>query len=220
MLRLTIVYDNEAKTGFTGSWGFAALLETEEETLLFDTGWDGGLLLENLKKLEIDPTSIRKLVLSHQHWDHIGGVPEVLRASPGLTVYAPTSFSKNIKAEIAKRASLIEISESQEIIPGVRSTGELGDKIKEQSLILDSGKGLYVLTGCAHPGLSAIMDSALSFGKVKGIIGGLHDSKEFERLEGLELVAAGHCTTHKEEIKKLFQAEYVEIGAGLRLELE
>jgi 7,8-dihydropterin-6-yl-methyl-4-(beta-D-ribofuranosyl)aminobenzene 5'-phosphate synthase len=220
LLRLTIVYDNEAKTGFTGSWGFAALLETEEDTLLFDTGWDGGLLLENLKKLEIDPTSIRKLVLSHQHWDHIGGVPEVLRASPGITAYVPASFSKNIRAEIAKRARLVEIRGSREIIPGVRSTGELGNKIKEQSLLLDSGKGLYVLTGCAHPGLSAIMDSALSFGKVKGIIGGLHDSKEFERLEGLELVAAGHCTTHKEEIKKLFQTEYLEIRAGMSLELE
>ena len=130
MLRLTIVYDNEAKPGFTGSWGFAALLETEEETILFDTGWDGGLLLENLEKLEVDPASIRKLVLSHQHWDHVGGVPEILRASPKLTVYVPASFSKNMKAEITKRARLVEISESQEIIPGVRSTGELEIKSK------------------------------------------------------------------------------------------
>ena len=130
-----------------------------------------------------------------------------------------TTGGSGRKAEGAGRGT-DRLAHHERVGDADRSTGELGDKIKEQSLILDTGKGLYVLTGCAHPGLSAIMDSALSFGKVKGIIGGLHDSKEFERLEGLELVAAGHCTTHKEEIKKLFQAEYVEIGAGLSLELE
>ncbi|MCQ1535142.1 MBL fold metallo-hydrolase [Methanosarcina sp. KYL-1] len=220
MIRLKVIYDNEAKPGFTGGWGFSALLETEAETLLFDTGWDGTLLLENLEKMGVSLPDVRKLVLSHQHWDHIGGLPEVLKANPGLTVYVPSSFSKNLKAEIAKRAKLVEIGEAQQISPGIRSTGELGDKIKEQSLLLDTGKGLYVLTGCAHPGLAEILGAARRFGKVRGIIGGLHDSKEFGELEGLELIAAGHCTTHKEEIKELYPAEFVEIGAGLCLELE
>lgn len=220
MLKLTILYDNEAKPGLRGSWGFAALLETEKESLLFDTGWDGCLLLENMKKLGVSPTSFRKLVLSHQHWDHIGGLPTILQANPDLTVYAPESFSRNIKAEIRKRAKLVEIKEPCEILPGVYSTGELGNKIKEQSLVLDSGKGLYVLTGCAHPGLSAILDAAERFGKVKGLIGGLHDSTEFERLEGLKLVAAGHCTTHKVEIRERFQDSFLEIGAGLQIKLD
>lgn len=44
MFRLTVIYDNRADDDFTGSWGFAALVETSSETLLFDTGWDGYLL--------------------------------------------------------------------------------------------------------------------------------------------------------------------------------
>jgi len=219
MFRLTVVYDNKASKDFAGSWGFAALIETDHETLLFDTGWDGPLLLKNMKRLNINPTNIRKLIISHQHWDHIGGLPEILQANPGIEVYVPASFSKNLKREIEKRSILIEIKEPVEITRGIRSTGELGDKVKEQALVLDTGNGCYVLTGCAHPGLAAILDAASHCGKVKGILGGLHDNEELKRLEGMELIAAGHCTAYKEKIKELYSETFVEIEAGLRLDL-
>jgi 7,8-dihydropterin-6-yl-methyl-4-(beta-D-ribofuranosyl)aminobenzene 5'-phosphate synthase len=219
MLRLTVLYDNEACPGLTGSWGFSALIETGKETLLFDTGWDGTLLLKNMEKIGIDPACIDKLVLSHQHWDHIGGLPEILCANPGLTVYVPASFSENLKREIKKRADLVEIKEAVEISNKIWSTGELGDKIKEQSLVLGTENGSYVLTGCAHPGIDAIMDAALFYGDIKGILGGLHDSERFERLKEMELIAAGHCTAHKEKIKGAFPSKYTETLAGMRFDL-
>lgn len=220
MFSLTVIYDNTASQDFTGSWGFTVLIETNSETLLFDTGWDGTLLLKHMRKLHIDPNDIKKLIISHQHWDHIGGLPEILQANPGIEVYVPASFSENLKTEIRKRAILIEVKEPVEISQGIRSTGELGDKIKEQALILDTGNGCYVLTGCAHPGLATILDTALVYGKVKGILGGLHDSEEFERLKGLEIIAVGHCTAHKEKIKEIFSSEFIEIEVGLRLDLK
>lgn len=220
MFRLTVIYDNKASQDFTESWGFAALIETSRETLLFDTGWDGTLLLRHMNRLNIDPAGIGKLILSHQHWDHIGGLPEVLQANHGLEVYVPASFSKNLKKEIEKRATLIEIKGPVEISQGIRSTGELGDKVKEQALILSTEKGCYVLTGCAHPGLASILDTASRYGKVKGIIGGLHDNEEFERLREMELIAAGHCTVHREKIKEIFPAKFIEIEVGLRVYLE
>lgn len=219
MLRLTVLYDNEACPGFTGSWGFSALIETDTETLLFDTGWDGTLLLKHMEKTGISPARISKLVLSHQHWDHIGGLPEILSANPGITVYVPVSFSENLKREIKKRGSLMEVKGAVKISDSIWSTGELGEKIKEQSLVLTIEGSCFVLTGCAHPGIDAILDAALCHGKVTGIIGGLHDSESFDRLHGMELIAAGHCTAHKEKIKKLFPSKYIETRAGLRLEL-
>lgn len=219
MFKLTVLYDNEACQGFTGSWGFSALIETGKETLLFDTGWDGTLLLRHMEKIGVDPACVSKLVLSHQHWDHIGGLPEILCANPGIAVYVPVSFSENLKREINKRASLIEVKEAIEISDSIWSTGELGDKTKEQSLVLSTEKGSYVLTGCAHPGIDAIMDAALCHGKIKGILGGLHDSDMFERLEEMELIAAGHCTSHKEKIRELFPTKFMEIKAGLRFDL-
>ena len=220
VFRLTVVYDNVENQDFTGSWGFAVLIETDTELLLFDTGWDGPLLLKNMKKLGIDPKNIKKIILSHNHWDHIGGLPEILQANIGLKVYVPTSFSKNLKTEIKNRANLIEVKESVEISQGIRSTGELGNKIKEQAMILDTGNGCYVLTGCAHPGLAIIMDNALVYGNIKGIFGGLHDSKEFERLTGLKLIAVGHYTAQKEKIKEMFPSEFIEIKVGLCLDLK
>lgn len=219
MFRLTVLYDNEACPGFTGSWGFSALIETGAEILLFDTGWDGTLLLRHMEKRGIDPACISKLVLSHQHWDHIGGLPEILRANPEITVYVPASFSENLKREIKRRAELVEVKEAIKISDRVWSTGELGDKIKEQSLVLGTENGFYVLTGCAHPGLDEIIDAAICHGKVIGILGGLHDSERFERLEEMELIAAGHCTAHKDKIKELFPSKFMETRAGLRLEL-
>jgi len=220
VFRLTVIYDNIASQYFIGSWGFAVLIETNSETLLFDTGWDGTLLLKHMRKLHINPKHIKKLVLSHQHWDHIGGLPEILQANPEIKVYVPASFSENLKREIRQRATLIEVKEAAEISQGVKSTGELGDKIKEQALILDTGNGCYVLTGCAHPGLAKILDIALVYGDIKGILGGLHDSEEFERLRGLEIIAVGHCTVHKEKIKEIFPSEFVEIEVGLHLDLK
>lgn len=219
MFQFTVTYDNEASQGFTGSWGFAAIIETNNEILLFDTGWDGILLLRNMKKLQIRPGHIKKLVLSHQHWDHIGGLPEILQANPEITVFVPASFSENLKREIRKRAFLIEVKGPVEISRDIWSTGELGDQIKEQALILNTENGSYVLTGCAHPGLAAILDSALVHGNVKGILGGLHDSEEFERLKGLKTIAVGHCTFHKEKIKEIFPSEFIDLKVGLRLDL-
>jgi len=36
----------------------------------------------------------------------------------------------------------------------------------------------------------------------------------------MELIAAGHCTAHREKIKEIFPASFVEIEVGLRIDLE
>jgi len=48
-----------------------------------------------------------------------------------------------------------------------------------------------VLTGYAHPGLAIIIDNALVYWNILGIFGGFHDSREFERLSRLEIIAVG-----------------------------
>lgn len=236
-MKLTVIYDNEAKKGLSSGWGFSCLIETAEHNILFDTGWDGHVLMRNMKKLGFSPEDIDILVLSHQHWDHVGGVPTFLNTRSDVDVYLPASFSPNLKREISTRKKrpeasiphpgtdisvsprLHEIKSPQDICKGVYTTGELGKEIKEQSLVLDSGKGLYVITGCAHPGLSAILGASSSFGMVKGIIGGLHDSQEYDLFKGMQLIGAGHCTAHKDEIRKKYPDAFVDIFAGYSVEL-
>ena len=90
-MKITIVYDNDLFGYFLKSdWGFSALIDKK---ILFDTGADGKLLLENMKKLHINPKKIEIVILSHQHWDHINGLSDLLSVNKNLTVYLLKSFS-------------------------------------------------------------------------------------------------------------------------------
>ncbi|MHC4713396.1 MAG: MBL fold metallo-hydrolase [Planctomycetota bacterium] len=72
---LTDVYDNvrfdNALPDVT--WGFAAVIENVAGLTLFDTGGDGAALMSNLAALDFDPRKVRRVFLSHAHYDHTGG---------------------------------------------------------------------------------------------------------------------------------------------------
>ena len=72
--------------------GYVVPVETDRESLLFDTGQDVPLHLKHMKRLNIDPKFINKLVLSHQHCDHIACLLDILQANPVLKVYVPAYF--------------------------------------------------------------------------------------------------------------------------------
>ena len=71
-MELKILYDNEAMEGFRSGFGFSCFVE--EKKILFDTGGDMGTLLFNMRKFMINPREIDKIVLSHEHEDHTGGI--------------------------------------------------------------------------------------------------------------------------------------------------
>jgi len=183
-MKLKIVYDNEAKQGFEKGWGFSCLIELEDEKMLFDTGWDGNVLLSNLKKLSVRPEEIKRAVISHAHWDHLGGLTHIRRRD--LQVYVPQSFSRRLREELASRFELHEVTDAQRTREGVWSTGELGKGVKEQSLVLGASRGLVVIVGCSHPGVQNIFAVASKFGEISGVVGGMHGFKDYALLEGLD----------------------------------
>ena len=216
-MKLRILYDNEAKEGLTSDWGFSCLVETEGRKLLFDTGASSDILAYNMQQLGIEKEEIEIIALSHEHWDHVGGREAVLH--PGVAVYLPRSFSRSLKKEIAREADVFEVSQPVDIIPGVHTTGELGLGIKEQSLVLDTQKGVVVLTGCAHPGLETILAAATVFGELCGVIGGFHGFDKLESLQELDLIIPCHCTVRKKEILEMYQEKTVRCTAGGVIEL-
>ncbi len=216
-MNLKIVYDNEAMNDFEAGWGFSALIETENEKILFDTGWDGNVLVSNLDRFGVKPEEIDKVVLSHAHWDHIGGLTHIMRS--GMSVFLPRSFSDHLKEELSTRVDLHEIKESQEVTNRVWTTGELENEIEEQALALELEKGLIIIAGCSHPGVPKIISAASDIGKIYGIIGGLHDFEDYKVLEGLEFIAATHCTENKDKIRELYPESFVEVSAGSEIRL-
>ncbi|MBN1568617.1 MAG: MBL fold metallo-hydrolase [Acidobacteria bacterium] len=78
-LRLTTLSENTSSIGnFAAEWGLSILVETENTKVLLDTG-QGYSCVYNADTLGIDLRAIDKIVLSHGHFDHTGGLREVLR---------------------------------------------------------------------------------------------------------------------------------------------
>lgn len=213
-LKITLVYDNTAwDPQLEADWGFACLVEPGDgRRLLFDTGAKGPILLGNMAKLGIDPRTIPDVVISHAHWDHTGGLPAFLEHNPEATVYLPASCPPPPGA-----GKIVAVTGSRQIRPRMWSTGELAGI--EQSLVVDTGQGLAVISGCAHPGVAAILKAAAGFGRVTALVGGLHGFREFDLLRDLTLICACHCTQHIADIRQRYPETSVAGGAGKVLEL-
>ncbi len=227
-ISIAIVYDNNPyKEGLKTAWGFSCVIRCGR-TILFDTGGNGTILLENMEKLGINPKDVDIVVLSHIHNDHVGGLSKFLKINHNVTVYLLRSFPEEFKEEIkGYGVKVVEVQEPLKIFDGVYSTGEMGIWIKEQSLLILTKKGIIIITGCAHPGIVEIVKRAkeLLRSNVLLVMGGFHligQSEEsireiisyFKDLN-VKYVAPCHCSG--DLARKLFKEEYKEryINAGV-----
>jgi len=208
-MKITIIYDNETyKQGLQADWGFSCLVEIENTPrILLDTGTNGAILLSNMEKLKIDPASIQDVVISHAHFDHVGGLAAFLNVNSDVSIYVPASIGR-----VNSEKGVISVSGPMEIYENVFSTGEL-DNI-EQSMAIKTDDGIVLIVGCSHPGMAHILAAASQFGEVYAVVGGLHGFSEYDLFKDLKLICPTHCTQHKREIKALYPDQYVEGGAG------
>lgn len=215
-MNLTIVYDNEIfedKDG-TADHGFSCYIETGENTILFDTGTNGKILIDNMKKLSLHPEEIDIILISHEHYDHNGGLPTLLPYLNNATIYRlEPSNTQSANKEII-------VHEPFQITKQIRSTGRLnGSPVDEQSLLLQTKNGLFVLTGCSHPGVSHILLTAKTYGNVVGLIGGFHGFSDFDSLKSLKQIYPCHCTKYKQEIKDYYPNKTRDCGVGCSLSI-
>jgi len=207
-MKITIVYDNTTlKPNLVADWGWSCFIETEGRNILFDTGGNGKILLENLINLDIYPEIIDDIVISHPDFDHIGGLSTFLNLNQKAVVHIPVSFRG-----IRYNNEVKYYDKPTQIYKNIFLTGEL-DK-REQSLAIKTERGLVLIIGCGHPGIGKIIDSISKFGNIYAIIGGLHGFDEFEILENIEKICPAHCTKYKEKIKSLYPEKYIEGGIG------
>ena len=212
-MKITIIYDNTAfRKDLNADWGFSALVEAKGRKILFDTGANGRILISNMEKLKVEPKEIEDVFISHLHWDHTGGLSSFLKLNKKVKLWGPSHFPEAKDAE-----EVIEVKKPTKLYEGIYSTGEL-DGI-EESLCVETEKGIVIIAGCSHPQMEHILKVASQFGKVYGIIGGLH-ATEPESLKELDLICPTHCTQYKLEIKSLYPEKYIEGGAGKIIEIE
>ena len=232
----TIVYDNNRyERRLIPAWGFSCVVTAPEKTILFDTGGDGGILLDNMKKLCIRPSEVDVIVLSHIHGDHTGGLQEFLRHNSQVTVYLPGSFPTQIKRHIRSfGAEVKSVREPEELFEGAITMGELDGGVEEQSLLVKVSEIFCLITGCAHPGIINITKKAKeTVGKeVYLAMGGFHLTGVFrsqisyvaESLHrlGVQKVAPCHCSgdTARRLFKDYFGKNYIDSGVGKQITIK
>jgi len=206
-MKFTIIYDNISwRKDLIADWGFACLVEIDGRKILFDTGAKGPVLIHNMKALDIDPSAIDIVFISHPHWDHVGGLETVL-VNADCVVYVPDGFPSS---ETSKR--FVRVKDTTRIERHLFSTGELGRF--EQALVIEDGPEKVLLVGCSHPGLSNMLEAASRTGEVTAIIGGLHGFDQFDLIEGLHLICPTHCTRHIKQIQSRYPDKYIKGGVG------
>ena len=213
-----------------GEWGFSALVVADGHRILFDTGAHPDTVLRNVRELKIDLSNVPDVILSHHHIDHTAGLVTLRREYPnslsrahvgkGIFLSRKNGKMPAIKADYESAGgSFIEYDQPGELFPGVWLTGPVPRKYPEknyagsdtlpedQSLIIDTDKGLVLISGCGHAGVINTIDYAnakIRRAPLHAAIGGFHlytasdetlawtagKLKEF----GLQNLLGAHCT--------------------------
>ena len=222
---------------FSTGWGFSVLVD---DCILFDTGENPSLLLNNMETMNVDISSLTAVVISHDHWDHTRGLWKILSSREGLKVFACPGFSTGFKDKVATlKGELIELDKVTEIAKGIYSTGEIpgdykGQYMPEQALVVRSDNGISVITGCAHPGIIKILGKvreAFSSEDIYLVFGGFHliggDKRtisiivdEFKKL-GVKKAGPCHCSGDKAEsiFRDKYKDNFVQVKVGKVVEV-
>lgn len=256
--------------------GFSVLiqLEASEQKLLWDAGVSKVALIENFRRMKIDVASIKKVALSHGHFDHYAAMTDLLVEMDllpqdkewGATVKAeeieewiegsrlpivvhPAALRErwwvnddgNLEGPYlpppekvwqALGARIVLSEEPYQLAPGCWTTGYIprksfeaigrSEKLRyrdgsefmrddledDQAIVINiEGKGLVILSGCAHSGIVNTIVHAMDFFKIDAIyavIGGFHLARasndeidqtiDYIRKIEPSLVIPSHCT--------------------------
>jgi len=187
---LPLVNWNTAHDRFKGEAGVSYLIKTDNQTLLFDVGFNAkgespSPLQHNMQQLGITVNDIDSLFLSHHHLDHSGGQQWVNKNTislgtkqvdlKGKTIYSPTAIEyPNTRVKVIPDASVVG--------PGLASIGPISrqlfmGRIEEQALAINvEGKGLVLIVGCGHQTLPKILQRTQQVfdEPIYGLVGDLH----------------------------------------------
>jgi len=186
-VRLTFLCENYVLQGkgLIGEHGLSLLVEREGRYILFDTGQGLGLV-PNARTLGVDLSRVEGVVLSHGHYDHTGGLAELLHQTKGLKVTAhPDLFSPKYSrrhgglryigvpypkdalegwgAELDLRRVFTtgEVKErgrgDEDLLVKTEGGLEVDPLLDDLSLFAETKEGIVLMVGCAHAGLVEIL---------------------------------------------------------------
>ncbi len=237
-MKITVLFNSRAvSSSLQVGWGFSALIG---DNIIFDTGEKGEFLFHNINALEIDLNIITTAVISHEHWDHTGGLWQLLDYRKDIDVYACPGFSDEFKNNVRLHGGrLFEMESFYEITQDIWVTGEIPavykrEKTPEQALIIDTERGLIVITGCAHPGIINmlnIISEHFQGRPLYAVVGGFHllnkPASVFNLIVetfkdmGIKKVGPTHCTGSEAEnvFRQVYREDFFNMSVGTVLNI-
>ena len=200
-VKLSVLAENTACSGFACEHGLSLYVETNGKKLLFDFGQTEAFA-ENAKKLDIDLSKIELAILSHGHYDHSGGMERFLEENAHAPVYlSQYAFRPHYNAdgkdigvlpslkendrltltedrlELGNGMTLLSCNELERPWPtdafGLKEWDSPDEFLHEQYLVVEENGKRIVLSGCSHKGILNIV----RWLKPDVLIGGFHFMK-------------------------------------------
>jgi len=235
-MKIKVLFDHDRlDERFHSGWGLAFLLG---ENILFDTGEKFEYLEANARLLNVDLKKIEKVIISHDHWDHIGGLWGLLHLKKDIVVYASEAFSAEFKDKVKAAGARLElVNYHLDLGQGLHILGDnrviyKGKGMVEQMLFVTGEEKLAMICACCHPGVVNLLHKAGIFfkRKVDTVVGGLHlIDKESRFAEYMidemrvfvERVFASHCTGYDacKILEKKYKNNFAELKSGMEIEL-
>ena len=235
-VKITVLVDNNSNGTLLTPWGLSILVETNDLTILFDSGPDPVALENNSESLGIDwVTDCDMVVVSHDHPDHFNGLTYVSDNHDNLTLYTPLFGSaKSWTSDFFQ----IEVEDTAEISPGISVIGrgfEGALDYNEQALVINvESLGLVVLVGCSHPGVENIVTKViddLNMDDIYMVLGGFHMGMENSETisgtidalvdMGVEHIYPIHCSGYDtvDYLESTYPANYGDAAVGFQIVL-
>lgn len=137
--------------------------------------------VEVLATIGADATNVKKVIITHLHWDHLSGIETLLQPFPEAVFYVQeTEFDFWIKNPVAKRAPFLKVSDEAskkalaelegtsrlkrlsgdtKIMPGIEVLLAPGHTIGLQTVAVNTSKGTAIVASdCAHVHESFVTD--------------------------------------------------------------
>jgi 7,8-dihydropterin-6-yl-methyl-4-(beta-D-ribofuranosyl)aminobenzene 5'-phosphate synthase len=217
-IKITTLAENTAELGYLAEWGLCMFIETDGANILFDTG-AGIAAVHNAQLFGIDLAKVDKIVLSHGHHDHTGGLREVLAmikkpveviAHPDIWApkytrwrkrqehYSGIPFQRELLESLGARFSLT--TEPVHITDRFLTTGEipmLTDYEEIDSGLFDKKTG-KMLPDELKDDLALVIDADYGLVVILGCAhhGVINTLKQAQKVTGKELIYAAIGGTH------------------------
>ena len=146
-------------SAFTQDSGYAVYVSYEGKRFLMDTGIRKESLVQNMKAAGITLHDLDFVFLSHSHFDHVGGLDYVRRKRPSLPVYIPPGGGFTNPRGLIEVKDHLKVSKNIILVHTHNDARNAGIS-DELSLLLKTGRGPYLLTGCTHTGFFSILEEA------------------------------------------------------------